>query len=116
MPAGNSPNPGNEGQTPGDGQNTPFGDGMGETQVAGAAPGAHDFVQDPNSHAPAAGGRDFTKESRSQQMGTPEMRTNQDDAASSMLPFADTDAVAAARPENLVGQVAATPKHKAFKV
>jgi len=32
----------------------------------GGYSGAHDFLKDPKSHAPATGGRDFTKESRPQ--------------------------------------------------
>lgn len=58
-----------EGQTPGNGYTAPFGNGDGATQANGPSSGAHDFLKDPASGAPAGSGRDFTKESRPQQMG-----------------------------------------------
>lgn len=115
MPAGNSPNPGQEGASSGDGSDAPFGDGMGATQKAGDATGAHDFVQDPNSHAPAAGGRDFTKESKPQQMGQPTEINPDDMAPGGRLPFPQLDSVAQARKDANV-DVAATAAHKPFKV
>lgn len=52
----------------GNGYTSPFGDEKGATLSGGASTGAHDFIEQPESDAPKTGGRDFTKESRSQQM------------------------------------------------
>lgn len=57
--------------TPGNGANPPFGNGNGATQKSGASSGAHNFITDPKSNSPATGGRDFSKESRPQQMRKP---------------------------------------------
>lgn len=54
---------------PRDGVISPLGDGKGST-MAGASDGAHNFLEDPESAAPKTGGRDFTKESRDQEVGT----------------------------------------------
>lgn len=50
-----------EGQTPGDGSSSPFGNHNGAT-MAGPSSGAHNFIEDPASNAPATGGRDFAAE------------------------------------------------------
>jgi len=60
-----------ESKTPGNGSTSPFGDGNGATQATGPSTGAHDFVTDITTKDTMGGGRDFTKESRSQQMGPP---------------------------------------------
>lgn len=55
---------------PGNGSTSPFGNEQGATSAGGgASSGAHDFTEDPKSHSPASGGRDFTKENRPQPAG-----------------------------------------------
>jgi hypothetical protein len=61
-----------DGQKPGTGSTSPFGDGKGATSAAGGSTGVHDFVSNPASAAPKTGGRDFTKESCDQSSGTDE--------------------------------------------
>lgn len=51
---------------PGNGYTSPFGNEKGATMADGPSTGAHNFIEDPASHAPETGGRDFTKESRDQ--------------------------------------------------
>lgn len=54
---------------PGNGYDSPFGNGEGATQM-GPSNGAHNFLEDPGSNAPTSGGRDFTKESIGQKSGS----------------------------------------------
>lgn len=58
-----------DGQKPGTGSSSPFGGGKGATSASGAASGAHDFVQNPESGAPKTGGRDFTQNNPDQKPG-----------------------------------------------
>lgn len=52
---------------PGNGYDSPFGNGKGATMAQGSSSGAHNFLKDPESGASKEGGRDFTKESRPQE-------------------------------------------------
>ena len=99
---------------PGNGSTSPFGDEDGATVAGGgASSGAHDFTTDPKSNAPTTGGRDFTKESRPQQSGQAQDLNPDDQAPGGRLPFAQTDAVAAARKDASTDVV---PGHKCFNV
>jgi hypothetical protein len=55
---------------PGNGSDSPFGNGEGAVTGVPPATGGHDFLQDPASNAPASGGRDFTKETYEQKTGS----------------------------------------------
>lgn len=106
-----------EGTTPGDGNASPFGDSKGATQADGPSSGAHNFIEDPASHAPATGGRDFSKESRPQKDGDPEDRYCPDSPPDGgALPFGDTDKASQAARDDMTGQVADKPKHMPFKL
>jgi len=102
---------------PGDGANPPFGNGKGATSSAGASSGAHNFLEDPASNAPKTGGRDFTKESRPQEVGKPEDRYNSDTVPEGGdLPFDQTDDTAEGEHAMQVGQIVDKPKNKPFKL
>ena len=55
---------------PGNGSDSPFGNGNGATASSGGSNGGHNFVRDPAGGGAKTGGRDFTKESRAQKSGT----------------------------------------------
>lgn len=75
---------------PGNGYLAPFGNEKGATQ-GGPSSGAHDFTTDPKSHSPATGGRDFSKESRSQPASGDQGRNPDTVPAGGDRPFSDTD-------------------------
>jgi hypothetical protein len=106
-----------EGKTPGNAMSSPFGDSKGATQAAGPSSGAHNFLEDPASHAPATGGRDFSKESRPQQMGYPEDRyCPYSPPEGGDMPFEQIDKASQASRDEMTGQLAEEPKHKPFKL
>jgi len=74
---------------PGNGSTSPFGDENGATVAGGgASSGSSDFVTNPEGDTVNSGGRDFTKESKSQQMGSSDY--NKDSvAADGILPLVD---------------------------
>lgn len=77
-----------EGKTPGNGMTSPFGNGNGAT-ASGDSSGAHDFLTDPKGSGAAAGGRDFTKESRPQSDAKKEVEPNsQEIPAGGLIPKA----------------------------
>ena len=99
---------------PGNGQDSPFGDGDGDATANGPTTGAHDFVTDPESHAPKTGGRDFTKESRPQTEGGA-LEINEDSIPDGgTLPFAGNDSLA--REREIVGTIVGEERHKPFKI
>lgn len=101
-----------EGQTPGDGSVSPFGDHKGATEGGGAT-GAHDFLTDPKGSGAASGGRDFTKESRAQTAGAPGYNAESVPEGGT-LPFPAADAKGPSAAD--VGTAVAVEKHKPFKV
>jgi len=106
-----------EGKTPGDGSVSPFGDHKGATEGDGASSGAHNFLEDPASHAPAAGGRDFSKESREQKQGSPDDRYCGDSVPQGGdLPFEDADKASQEARADMIGELVEKPKHVPFKL
>lgn len=106
-----------EGKTPGNASSSPFGDGKGATQADGSSSGAHNFLEDPASHAPATGGRDFSKESRPQEKGDPEDRYCPDSPPDGGdMPFGQVDKASQAARDDVTGQLVEEPKHKPFKL
>lgn len=106
---------GTEGTSPGNGNDSPFGDGDGATQAAGPSSGAHDFITDPKSNAPATGGRDFTKESRPQggDRMAPDINTDSIPAGG-RLPFPSADPHGPSGKD--VGTLVGAEKHKPFSL
>ena len=113
---------------PGNGSASPFGNGAGATS-AGASSGAHDFTKNPTGNSGGggndfltnpgggggkSGGRDFTKESRSQQSGAPaDLSTDSIIAGGDdRLPTADPPASRA----SLIGTTAGSGGRKPFKL
>lgn len=95
--------------------NPPFGNGKGATTEAGSYSGAHDFVTDPGSNAPAPKGRDFTKENRPQSEARPEVVPNpQEIPAGGKILKADPGPVSAKCSGTAVG-VSGAPKPFRFK-
>lgn len=76
-----------EGKTPGTGAASPFGNGQGATEAAGASTGSHDFLLNPKGSGPAGGGRDFTKENAAQKSGEPKDLNPQSVPAGGKLPY-----------------------------
>jgi hypothetical protein len=114
--AGKSPNPGTEGVTPGNGAQTPFGNGKGGTQAVGPYTGAHDFLTDPSGSGPKGSGRDFTKESRPQPADGAPKEINADSIpAGGRLPFPSIDPNGKASCAD-VGTKVAVETHKPFKL
>lgn len=106
-----------EGKTPGDGSVSPFGNSKGATQASGSSSGAHNFIEDPESHAPATGGRDFSKENRPQKDGDPEDRYCPDSPPDGGdLPFEQADKASQDVRDDMTGQLVEDPKHKPFKL
>lgn len=100
-----------EGNTIGNGKTSPYGNGDGAT-TAGPNSGAHDFIKDPSTTQGASGGRDFTKESRSQSEASPEVTPNpQEIPAGGKILFADPGPVS-----SKVSGTASHIEHKPFRV
>lgn len=105
-----------EGKTPGNAYASPFGNSKGAT-MGGPSSGAHDFIKDPASHAPATGGRDFSQESRTQKTGDPADRYCPDSPPDGgTLPFEDADKASQDVRDDMTGQLVEEPKHKPFKL
>lgn len=106
-----------EGKTPGSAYASPFGDTKGATQAGGPLSGAHNFIEDPASHAPATGGRDFSKESRTQEKGDPADRYCPDSPPDGGdLPFDDADKASQEARADMTGELVDKPKHVPFKL
>lgn len=98
---------------PGNAQDSPFGNEKGATMADGPSSGAHNFIKDPESHAPSTGGRDFTKESREQSDGPLPTIDDASIPAGGKLPFGTGDAWSKA--EETADGTADTVKHTPFK-
>lgn len=89
-----------EGQTPGDGETSPFGNHKGATQAG-----------------PSSSGRDFSKENRPQEKGNPEERYCPDSPPEGgALPFEDADKASQEARGEMTGQLVEKPKHMPFKL
>lgn len=79
---------------PGNGAVSPFGNHKGAT-MNGSSDGGHNFLEDPESAAPKAGGRDFTAESRDQKSGPDPTIDKASVPSGGPLPFAGPDGLKA---------------------
>jgi len=75
---------------PGNGFESPFGNGKGAT-MSGPSTGANNFLENPAGKSGDEGGRDFTKETRTQPTGSPPDIDTSSIPAGGKMPFGTGD-------------------------